>query len=499
MNTDPGELWLGLELAAMQGDAASQAALGVMHYLGHDSASCRPIPQNLAEARRLLELAAAQGNSHAQAALDGLDWDAEDLVEAAPYEENGEGGPVDFTEARRLYEFAAAQGDTGARAALDTVNRVAEVQRAKEQACWNFAEATRLFKLAAAKGHAHLSGQCASEDMTEARRLYRLAASQGSAGAQEALDGLEVLDRAAEVHRAKKQAEADAMMEQLLAEDAEEKKAKGAAKSKKSAKGKKRASAAPPSAAASAAPVISSSSGTTVAVTAAPSNAAQRDAMPIAAGELESMAKSTKGAKGKNTKKKRGEPAASSVASTVAVEDSSKAQAILETMSVVPSSPAAEPTATHPSAPESAAPSIEPRAAAPVPVAPRGGGGHEQVPSAAATATSDDVVGAVAHLLGQASLQVPAGSSDAGAAAPVAAAPAAMVSLADAHFTTGRLEAPESTIGGQTTCIICFVNPKSHAAVPCGHQSACGDCSAKMTECPVCRKTALMWMHVRVA
>ena len=236
MNTDPGELWLGLELAAMQGDAASQAALGVMHYLGHDSASCRPIPQNLAEARRLLELAAAQGNSHAQAALDGLDWDAEDLVEAAPYEENGEGGPVDFTEARRLYEFAAAQGDTGARAALDTVNRVAEVQRAKEQACWNFAEATRLFKLAAAKGHAHLSGQCASEDMTEARRLYRLAASQGSAGAQEALDGLEVLDRAAEVHRAKKQAEADAMMEQLLAEDAEEKKAKGAAKSAKSAK-----------------------------------------------------------------------------------------------------------------------------------------------------------------------------------------------------------------------------------------------------------------------
>ena len=74
-----------------------------------------------------------------------------------------------------------------------------------------------------------------------------------------------------------------------------------------------------------------------------------------------------------------------------------------------------------------------------------------------------------------------------------------MVSLADAHFNTGRLEAPESTIGGQTTCIICFVNPKSHAAVPCGHQSACGDCSAKMTECPICRKTALMWMHVRVA
>ena len=31
----------------------------------------------------------------------------------------------------------------------------------------------------------------------------------------------------------------------------------------------------------------------------------------------------------------------------------------------------------------------------------------------------------------------------------------------------GRPEAPESTIGGQATpCIVCFVNPKSHAAVP---------------------------------
>ena len=61
------------------------------------------------------------------------------------------------------------------------------------------------------------------------------------------------------------------------------------------------------------------------------------------------------------------------------------------------------------------------------------------------------------------------------------------------------VEVPESTIGGQMTCIVCFVNPKSHAAVPCGHQCACGDCSAKMKECPICRNPAQMWMHVRVA
>ena len=137
----------------------------------------------------------------------------------------------------------------------------------------------------------------------------------------------------------------------------------------------------------------------------------------------------------------------------------------------------------------------------------RGGRGPR---SWAAIATGDDAAGAVAHLLGQASLQVPAGSSDAGAASLVASAasvaldrspapPAAVTSLADAQFSTGRPEVPESTIGGQTTCIVCFVNPKSHVAVPCGHQCACGDCSAKMKECPVCRSTTLMWMHVRVA
>ena len=106
-------------------------------------------------------------------------------------------------------------------------------------------------------------------------------------------------------------------------------------------------------------------------------------------------------------------------------------------------------------------------------------------------------------------LQGPAGSSDAGAAAPVAAPiaatatppppPTAVTSLANAQFNTGRLEAPESTIGGQTTCIVCFVNPKSHLAAPCGHQCACGDCSAQMKECPVCRGPVQMWMQVRVA
>ena len=115
-------------------------------------------------------------------------------------------------------------------------------------------------------------------------------------------------------------------------------------------------------------------------------------------------------------------------------------------------------------------------------------------------------------MLDQVSLLVP---SNDGAAAPAAAAvlaaapvaldmppsppPTAVTSLADAQFKTGRPEPPESTIGGQATCIICFTNPKSHIAVPCGHQCACADCSAQIHECPVCRTAVQMWMQVRVA
>ena len=65
-------------------------------------------------------------------------------------------------------------------------------------------------------------------------------------------------------------------------------------------------------------------------------------------------------------------------------------------------------------------------------------------------------------------------------------------------ITAGREEAPESTIGGETTCIVCFVNPKSHIAVPCGHVCACGSCSARMELCPYCREPVAMWVQTRV-
>ena len=257
-------------------------------------------------------------------------------------------------------------------------------------------------------------------------RLFGLAAAQGSGGAQEALNGLDSRRcyLVAVAQRAKKQADADAMMEQLLAEDVEEK---------------------------------------------------AKDA-----------AKSAKGAKGKKARKKRGKPPAASTnvgtdhaletgdaGVEAGVEDSGEFQAVL--MPVAPS-PDSDPVA-NPAAPEPITPFVEARAAVPVPV-----------PVAIGRASG---WGRGGRGLG--------GRGGQRRSPPPPLPPPAVTSLADAQFDTGRPEPPESTIGGQSTCIVCFTNPKSHVAVPCGHQCACSHCSAQMQECPVCRRLVQTWVHVHVA
>ena len=330
--------WL-LGLAAAQGNARAQTALGLMHNDGEAG------PQDFAEARRLLGLAAAQGNADAQATLGGMHYD-------------GEAVPQDFAEARRLLGLAEAQGHAVEQASLGCMYHQGHGGPK------DFAEARRLFGLAAAQGdaeaqmmlgnmHCVRDGGTSDQHLAEARRLFGLAAAQGQASVPAALDDL---DRVAERRLTKEQAAdaANAMMEQLLAEDAEEKKAKGAAQNAKSAKTKK-------------------------------------------------------------ARKKRGESAAtSSVGSTdheleardagveAGVEDTGEAQAVL--MTVAPS-PATGPIAALPVAPELAPPFVQAGAAAPVPVAVRatgrgrgrglggrglGGRGGQRVQSAAAIATGDD-------------------------------------------------------------------------------------------------------------
>ena len=57
----------------------------------------------------------------------------------------------------------------------------------------------------------------------------------------------------------------------------------------------------------------------------------------------------------------------------------------------------------------------------------------------------------------------------------VVSALSTVLTLANVKNLIGRdTHAPESTIGGTTTCIVCFTNPKTHLAAPCGQQCACG-------------------------
>jgi len=91
-----------------------------------------------------------------------------------------------------------------------------------------------------------------------------------------------------------------------------------------------------------------------------------------------------------------------------------------------------------------------------------------------------------------------AGLAHGGRSTPSAPPHPEILSLAAATFDTGRRDAPESTIGGETTCIVCFTRPKTHAALPCGHQCACAPCSARLRACPYCRTPAERWWHVRV-
>ena len=83
-------------------------------------------------------------------------------------------------------------------------------------------------------------------------------------------------------------------------------------------------------------------------------------------------------------------------------------------------------------------------------------------------------------------------------AAAAAAPPQQVLTLANAGDITGRNDAPESTIGGETTCIVCMARPKTHLAVPCAHQCACGPCAGKMQLCPYCRAPVERWFEVRV-
>ena len=71
-----------------------------------------------------------------------------------------------------------------------------------------------------------------------------------------------------------------------------------------------------------------------------------------------------------------------------------------------------------------------------------------------------------------------------------------VLTLADVGDITGRV--PESSLGGESTCIVCMAHPKTHLAVPCGHQCACGTCAERMQQCPYCRVQVQLWIQQRM-
>ncbi|EOD04950.1 hypothetical protein EMIHUDRAFT_220382 [Emiliania huxleyi CCMP1516] len=122
-----------------------------------------------------------------------------------------------------------------------------------------------------------------------------------------------------------------------------------------------------------------------------------------------------------------------------------------------------------------------------------GGGGDlqrrvDQLEASLGAATEgslEERVGAIERLIGPE-------AAEAVEPHPPVTEPFAAVSLADAGLDTGRPVAPESTMGGETSCIICFERPKSHLAVPCSHLCVCGPCSELMQECPYCREPVMI-------
>ena len=119
--------------------------------------------------------------------------DASAQCSLAAVHESTRNGPQDFAEARRLYSLAAAQGHKNAQCFLAAMHMTDD-----QGGPHNFREAKRLYGLAASAGHARAQFMLADmnfkgqggQNLPEARRLFELAAAQGHAGAQCCLAGL---------------------------------------------------------------------------------------------------------------------------------------------------------------------------------------------------------------------------------------------------------------------------------------------------------------------
>jgi hypothetical protein len=166
------DLKRGFELAstgAFLGCAHSKGALGICYALGYG------VAKDAARGLALGRESEAAGSCFGQFVV-GLCYN------------NGYGGVAqDYAEAVRLYSLAAAQGHAVAQ------NNLGWMFNIGQGVAQDYAEAVRLYRLAAAQGNAIAQtnlgwmfniGQGVAQDYAEAVRLYRLAAAQGHDYAQ---------------------------------------------------------------------------------------------------------------------------------------------------------------------------------------------------------------------------------------------------------------------------------------------------------------------------
>ena len=164
--------------------AAAGAALGCAHSkgaLGYCYVFGRGVAQDVARGLALGRESAAAGSCFGQ------------LVVGACYDFSYGGVARDYAEAARLYSLAAAQGHANAQ------NNLGDMFEHGQGVAQDYAEAVRLYSLAAAQGFVDAqnnlgymfeTGQGVAPDRAEAIRWYRLAAAQGDADAAAALTEL---------------------------------------------------------------------------------------------------------------------------------------------------------------------------------------------------------------------------------------------------------------------------------------------------------------------
>jgi TPR repeat protein len=155
---------------AASGCAHSKGALGRCYFFGHG------VADDEARGLALGRESAAAGSCFGQ------------YVVGVCYDSGCGGVAKDYAEAVRLFSLAAAQGHAVAQ------NNLGYMFDKGQGVAQDYAEAVRLYSLAAAQGHAHAqfnlgvmfeNGEGVARDSAEAERLYSHAAAQGHARAEE--------------------------------------------------------------------------------------------------------------------------------------------------------------------------------------------------------------------------------------------------------------------------------------------------------------------------